>query len=358
MEVSPMDSGAESLAEAQEQPITPSGTIDQLGSKPLQNPIQRAIDRQSNGFIQKYQESDANRIYNTGGIGNAFDGNSTIDSASPLIIANRPLASLSSSSRRAGLGLRKRLAAHNAEFISRGDSVGEFIPVSIKRKYKPLSQSDVAGKVSSTLEPAMEVSPMDSGAESLADSQGRSITLAAKTKPLFQIPIQRQFQNIVFRKNNYEHGITNNHVNARNVLTAGANLITSSAENIAFSPSQPSSISHAKLFQGKQVINDALRFPLVKPVNIQRKSSVNEEQLDSESTMAGYLQRQITSSDGGGTATLTTSNQTVGIEGTQTGKSVANTLSADDIVDKVWRKFMRKLVSEQERMGGSRRWAS
>ena len=204
----------------------------------------------------------------------------------------------------------------------------------------------------------MEVSPMDSGAESLADSQGRSITLAAKTKPLFQIPIQRQFQNIVFRKNNYEHGITNNHVNARNVLTAGANLITSSAENIAFSPSQPSSISHAKLFQGKQVINDALRFPLVKPVNIQRKSSVNEEQLDSESTMAGYLQRQITSSDGGGTATLTTSNQTVGIEGTQTGKSVANTLSADDIVDKVWRKFMRKLVSEQERMGGSRRWAS
>ena len=30
--------------------------------------------------------------------------------------------------------------------------------------------------------------------------------------------------------------------------------------------------------------------------------------------------------------------------------------SADELVDKVWRKLMRKLVVEQERIGGSNRW--
>ncbi|MGR9087495.1 MAG: hypothetical protein ACU841_10525 [Gammaproteobacteria bacterium] len=41
----------------------------------------------------------------------------------------------------------------------------------------------------------------------------------------------------------------------------------------------------------------------------------------------------------------------------QAGLSETGSLSSDDLVDKVWRKLMRKLAMEQERIGGSGRWA-
>jgi hypothetical protein len=50
--------------------------------------------------------------------------------------------------------------------------------------------------------------------------------------------------------------------------------------------------------------------------------------------------------------------QTGETAGSVTGKPDSNASSTDDVVEKVWRKLMRKLTLEQERMGGSNRWAS
>lgn len=139
------------------------------------------------------------------------------------------------------------------------------------------------------------------------------------------------------------------------VLPARANVFSNVAGNLTPGTSQPLSIGREESFYGDRAIDSAMHLPLVQPFGIQHKTAVSSEPATA-GDIPGYLQRQNASNDSA-MAVLAAPTGTGETVSTQTGRSESNSLSTDDVVDKVWRKLMRKLVSEQEKMGGSSRWS-
>ena len=116
-----------------------------------------------------------------------------------------------------------------------------------------------------------------------------------------------------------------------------------------------SPIEQGDSFYSDRAMDRATHLPLSQPYVVQRKTALSGGYA-AAGDGSGYLQRQEINNTGAppSSTTLVQIGETAG---SVSGKSDSNALSTDDIVDKVWRKLMRKLVSEQERMGGSSRWA-
>ncbi|WP_292986909.1 hypothetical protein [Nitrosomonas sp.] len=185
----------------------------------------------------------------------------------------------------------------------------------------------------------------------------RSVASSSKKiNPLFQVSLGRQLQDTVSRKNSHGHGqrdITTRHVEASEFSPVRAISFVTVAGNLT--PGTIQQPSSNELSESAQAINSAMRLPLAQPIGIQRKSAVSVEQRAAGVDMPGYMQR-VASNDNA-VAELAAPIQAAETASTQTDRSKSNSSSTDDIVDKVWRKLMRKLVSEQEKMGGSSRWA-
>jgi hypothetical protein len=138
-----------------------------------------------------------------------------------------------------------------------------------------------------------------------------------------------------------------------NVLTLSsrANLFTSGEESFMPGTTRVSPIEQGDSFYSDRAMDRAVHLPLSQPYVVQRKTALSGDYA-AAGDGAGYLQLQEVNNTGA----LTSNATSVQTPSSVSGKSDSNALSTDDVVDKVWRKLMRKLVSEQEKMGGSRRW--
>jgi hypothetical protein len=138
-------------------------------------------------------------------------------------------------------------------------------------------------------------------------------------------------------------------------LSPRANLFSGGEESFTPATLRTSPVEQGESLYSDRTMDRATHLPLSKPYVVQRKTTVSGGYA-AEVDGSGYLQRQEVNNTGAPlpSAALV---QADGTAGSVSGKSNSNALSTDDIVDKVWRKLMRKLVSEQERMGGSNRWA-
>ena len=175
-------------------------------------------------------------------------------------------------------------------------------------------------------------------------------------QPSIQSPISRA----IARKSDYTlHGNSTRPVQTAdlNVLTLSsrANLFSSGVESFMPGTTRASPIEQGDSFYSDRAMDRAMHLPLSQPYVVQRKTALSGDYA-AAGDGSGYLQRQEVNNTGApaSNATLAHTGETAG---SVSGKSDSNALSTDDIVDKVWRKLMRKLVSEQERMGGSNRWA-
>jgi hypothetical protein len=142
-----------------------------------------------------------------------------------------------------------------------------------------------------------------------------------------------------------------------NVLTLSsrANLFSSGEESFMPGITRASPIEQGDSFYSDRGMDSATQLPLSQPYVVQRKTALSGDRA-AAGDGSGYLQLQEVNNMVV-PPPHTTLVQTGETAGPVTGKSDSNALSTDDVVDKVWRKLMRKLVSEQERMGGSNRWA-
>ena len=98
--------------------------------------------------------------------------------------------------------------------------------------------------------------------------------------------------------------------------------------------------------------NYSMQLPLAENFNIQRNMGQSVVQKEENTNMLYRQETADFSSDNllvGGAAVSET-------EEAKASESEATQPSADELVDKVWRKLMRKLVVEQERIGGSAKW--
>ena len=95
-----------------------------------------------------------------------------------------------------------------------------------------------------------------------------------------------------------------------------------------------------------------MQLPLAENFNIQLNMGQSVVQKEENTNMLYRQETADFSSDNllvGGAAVSET-------EEAKASESEATQPSADELVDKVWRKLMRKLVVEQERIGGSAKW--
>ena len=182
------------------------------------------------------------------------------------------------------------------------------------------------------------------------------ISSPVNVKPLVKMLLGRQLQDTVSRKDRQgQRDLTVRHVEADDFSPARANSFSTVTGNLTPGTIQPAAKNHSEFFYGERAIDSAMRLPLALHSGVQRKTAVSGEH-PAVGDVSSYLQRQDVTKGSSETA-LATSAQKVEVASSRASKSGSNTLSPDDIVDKVWRKLMRKLVTEQERMGGSNRWA-
>jgi hypothetical protein len=139
-------------------------------------------------------------------------------------------------------------------------------------------------------------------------------------------------------------------------LPARANLFPGRIDSFSQGTTRASPFEQGNTFYGDRAMGRAMYLPLSQPYVVQRKTALSEDYAEAGDRL-GYLQRQEDNNSGALTPNATLA-QTGEAPGSVTGKSDSNALSTDDVVDKVWRKLMRKLLLEQERIGGSSRWAS
>jgi hypothetical protein len=174
----------------------------------------------------------------------------------------------------------------------------------------------------------------------------------------FQNPIQRAIGRN--RQNELEGIATRPSENtALNFLTLSSspriNLFSNDLESSLPATIPQSSSTQGDSFYSSQAVNNSIHFPLSQPYVVQRKATSSEGYAASEAG-SNYLQRLESINTGVPSSPVNLANAN-DIAGSVTGKSDSDALSTEDVVDKVWRKLMRKLVSEQERMGGSNKWA-
>jgi hypothetical protein len=138
-------------------------------------------------------------------------------------------------------------------------------------------------------------------------------------------------------------------------LSPRANLFSGGEESFTSPTTRTLPIEQGDSLYSDRTMDRATHLPLSKPYVVQRKTALSGG-YTAEVDGSGYLQRQEVNNTGAPppSTALVQDDETAG---SVSGKSNSNALSTDDIVDKVWRKLMRKLVSEQERTGGSNRWA-
>ncbi len=175
-------------------------------------------------------------------------------------------------------------------------------------------------------------------------------------------PIQSLFRRAVARKSDHTwHGMA-----ARPAETADLNVLALSPKASPFSSGgeglmpgtarssqdergEPSSVDRA-------IRDSIMQLPLAQPYAVQRNPASSPEHAAS-GEKSDTLQRQDVNNTVSPPTQATPLLTGLTDDASGTGKTDSNALSTDDVVDKVWRKLMRKLVSEQERMGGSSRWA-
>jgi hypothetical protein len=138
-------------------------------------------------------------------------------------------------------------------------------------------------------------------------------------------------------------------------LPSRANLFSVGGEGLIPATTESSRIVQRDSFYRDRTMDRSMQLPLSRPYVVQRKTVLSGDHAAGEGS--DYLQRQEVNNTGAlpAPATLMQTGETAG---SVTGKPDSNASSTDDVVEKVWRKLMRKLTLEQERMGGSNRWVS
>ncbi len=179
------------------------------------------------------------------------------------------------------------------------------------------------------------------------------ISSPIKVKPLVQMLLSRQLKDTVSKKDSDDQrDLTVRRAESGDFSQTRANSFSTDAGNLTSRTVRPAAIEHREFFYREQAIDSAMRLPLAPHSSVQRKVSVSREH-PAAGEVPVDLQRQDVSN-----SSLLTSPQKAETASAEMGKSDSDSVSSDDIADKVWRKLMRKLASEQERMGGSSRWAS
>ena len=134
-------------------------------------------------------------------------------------------------------------------------------------------------------------------------------------------------------------------------LSAGSNLYSNFGKYFSPSPVQQTLSGVRKSFQTERSIAGISRLPLVHNFSVQRSEAIKE---NSQGNEPAYIQRQNELNDRP-LASMASSAATLEVNSQATNPN-QNSLSQDDLVNKVWRKIMRKMAAEQERMGGCSRW--
>ncbi|MDD5320655.1 MAG: hypothetical protein PHD43_08620 [Methylococcales bacterium] len=187
--------------------------------------------------------------------------------------------------------------------------------------------------------------------------RGSGISSPIKVKPLVQMLLSRQFKDTVSKKDSDDQrDLTVRRAESGDFSRTRANSFSTDAGNLTSGTVRPAAIEHREFFYREQAIDSAMRLPLAPHSSVQRKVSVSGEH-----PVAGEIPADLQRQDISNSSLLTSpaaSTQKAEAAGAEMGKSDSDSVSSDDIADKVWRKLMRKLASEQERMGGSSRWAS
>ncbi|MFZ2168858.1 MAG: hypothetical protein WAW61_04380 [Methylococcaceae bacterium] len=175
-----------------------------------------------------------------------------------------------------------------------------------------------------------------------------------------QLSISSPLRRAAARKNDYM--LRNNSIRPietgdLNALTwlSRSNLTSSRMKSIMPGTTPTSPIEQKSPFSSDHAMDRTMHLPLSQPFVVQRKTVLSGDHVAGDGS--DYLQRQEVNNTGAlpAPATLMQTGETAG---SVTGKPDSNASSTDDVVEKVWRKLMRKLTLEQERMGGSNRWAS
>lgn len=137
-------------------------------------------------------------------------------------------------------------------------------------------------------------------------------------------------------------------------LSTGANLYSKVGKYLSSGVLQRTFAEGRKSLQPQRHVSDMNRLPLAQHFSVQRveTETIKENFHDHNPT---YIQREGGAPAHPGTS-MTVSTPSLQ-NNSQTTNAEQNHLSQDDLVDKVWRKIMRKMASEQERMGGCGRWA-